>query len=261
MKQLHVQFFGTFAVTLNGDEVHFEYDKVRALLAFLIIECQQIHRRHVLYGLLWPESDQVHAQQSLNQALYSLRQSLSRAGADVDFVISDRLTVGFNADAQWSSDVERFQQDLLAGHAERDPACKIFFFERAVEGFDDHLLEELDLSDCADWDRWVTMHHERLHRLAVEALQALVDLCLADEDAERALHWAHRLASLDPWREEVHRQILWLLAFLGRRNEGLVYFETCKRMLRESLGMEPSPETVALYEAIRAGELPASPSE
>ena len=55
-----------------------------------------------------------------------------------------------------------------------------------------------------------------------------------------------------------------LLVRLGQRNQALQQYETCRRLLREELGVEPDPATVALYEQIRRGDfqlphLPAAP--
>ncbi len=46
-----------------------------------------------------------------------------------------------------------------------------------------------------------------------------------------------------------------LLALTGRRGAALSQYDTCRRVLADELGVEPRPETVALYEQIRRGEL------
>lgn len=66
-----------------------------------------------------------------------------------------------------------------------------------------------------------------------------------------ALEFAMRLLALDPWREEAHRQMMRLLARSGQRSAALAQYETCRRLLAQELGVEPSPETTALYERIR----------
>jgi predicted ATPase len=65
---------------------------------------------------------------------------------------------------------------------------------------------------------------------------------------------ARRLLSLEPWSEEGHQQLMKLLAASGQRNAALAQFETCRRLLADELGVEPSPETKALVEAIRSGD-------
>ena len=53
-----------------------EYDKVRALLVYLMVESDQAHRRESLVGLLWPDSGERAARQSLSQALSVLRSAI-----------------------------------------------------------------------------------------------------------------------------------------------------------------------------------------
>ena len=72
---------------------------------------------------------------------------------------------------------------------------------------------------------------------------------------EQALGFARRQVELAPWDEEGHREIMRLLAFSGQRGAALAQYEACRRALADELDAEPSAETVALYDQIRAGEL------
>jgi predicted ATPase/transcriptional regulator with XRE-family HTH domain len=66
-----------------------------------------------------------------------------------------------------------------------------------------------------------------------------------------ALVHAQQLLKQMSWNEEAHREVMELLALNGRRSEALKQFEVCKQILRDELGVEPSAETLALYERIR----------
>ena len=58
-------------------------------------------------------------------------------------------------------------------------------------------------------------------------------------------------------REDAHRGLIAALARLGRDAEALRSYEHCRRELREELGIDPSPETQALYERVLVGHPPA----
>jgi DNA-binding SARP family transcriptional activator len=62
--------------------------KTLALLAFLTLEPDTSHSREKLAALLWGDSPESRARQSLRQALYSLRRAL---GAD-PFVLVGQLS-------------------------------------------------------------------------------------------------------------------------------------------------------------------------
>ena len=51
------------------------------------------------------------------------------------------------------------------------------------------------------------------------------------------------------------------LAEGGQRSAALAQYETCRRMLKEELDVEPAAETQALYERIRSGELSSAASQ
>jgi NAD(P)H-dependent FMN reductase len=86
-------------------------------------------------------------------------------------------------------------------------------------------------------------------------LHCLADYYEACGENESALAYAHQQVFLEPWLEEGHRQVMRILALLGRRSEALAQYETCKRLLSSELGLEPAEETTRLYEAIRLDRL------
>ena len=75
---------------------------------------------------------------------------------------------------------------------------------------------------------------------------------------------ATRLVALDSWREESHRQLMTALARTGQFSAALSQYKTCRRLMLDVFGAEPSEETTALYERIRSAlreprhNLPAS---
>src|SRR3954452_16047785 len=78
MLQLRGYFLGSFQVTRDDKNVFgFASDKMRALLAYLIVEADRPHQRETLAALLWPEQTDTAARQSLRQYLYVLPHALS----------------------------------------------------------------------------------------------------------------------------------------------------------------------------------------
>src|SRR5262245_41236455 len=91
MSQLQNYFLGPFRVVRNDKSViGFESDKMRPLLAYLIVEADRPHRREALAALLWPDQPDTAARQGLRQALYILRQALG------DILLVTRQTVQFS---------------------------------------------------------------------------------------------------------------------------------------------------------------------
>jgi DNA-binding SARP family transcriptional activator len=86
-----------------------------------------------------------------------------------------------------------------------------------------------------------------------EVLAALADAELRAGDAAAALRAARRLLVLDPLDEAAHRRAMQAHAALGRRVRALEQYATCRRLLVDSAGLEPSRETAALQAEILSG--------
>lgn len=65
--------------------------------------------------------------------------------------------------------------------------------------------------------------------------------------------YARRELELEPWDEEAHRLLMRALANSGQRSAALGQYETCRRLLKQELGAEPSLETRELSESIKGG--------
>jgi predicted ATPase len=59
---------------------------------------------------------------------------------------------------------------------------------------------------------------------------------------------------MDPLREKSHRAVMLLLARCGERTTAIAQYQACRDILAEELDVEPTRETVALYERIRSIE-------
>jgi DNA-binding SARP family transcriptional activator/predicted ATPase/tetratricopeptide (TPR) repeat protein len=254
-RQLQIALLGTFQVLLDGEPAtRFEYDKVRALLAYLAVEADVPHRRDSLTALLWPEQAESVARKSLNQALYTLRKALGEPKAPaVPFILADRNAVQLNPAATVWLDARAFvkRARVAAGAAELEPAAREQL-AGAAGLYRGEFLQGLSLPDSVAFDDWMALTRERLHRLAIETLAALANH--HEERGELALaeHYARRQVALEPWHEEAHRQLMRLLAHGGQRTAALAQYERCREALAEELGLTPAPETARLHERILA---------
>jgi DNA-binding SARP family transcriptional activator len=79
MPILSLSLFGPFQAALDGRPITgFESNKVRALLAYLVVEADRPHSRDELIGLLWPDQLDAAARANLRQALANLRKDQGR---------------------------------------------------------------------------------------------------------------------------------------------------------------------------------------
>ncbi|MBN1936725.1 MAG: hypothetical protein JW934_18840 [Anaerolineae bacterium] len=267
MPHLSISLFGSFHVTLGGQPVTgFESDKARALLVFLAVESGangqgQPHRRESLAGLLWPDSPEPSARQSLSQALSNLRQTLQDRETSIPFILVTRPDLQWNPQSSYDLDVAAFACLLdeckaqRANHQANPLTPETCCLERAMSLYQGSLMAGFSLAGSSPFEEWLLLQRERFDRLAQEALERLIYCCQERGEVERALGHAWRWVELDPWQEEAHQQLMRLLASSGQRSAALAQYEICCRALREELGVEPQEKTTQLYEQIRDGKL------
>ena len=110
-------------------------------------------------------------------------------------------------------------------------------------------------SDSAPFEDWAQVVREQLQRQCLAALEQLAEHYEQLGDLSKACDFAWKQVDLAPWQEEAHQRLMRLLALSGQRSAALAQYETCRHLLQQELGVEPSPGTVALYERIRDGEI------
>ena len=106
------------------------------------------------------------------------------------------------------------------------------------------------------FDEWVLGQRARLRELAQEILVTLITHFSDQLEYETAIHYARQALAIEPWHEEVQRELMRLLAFSGQRSAALTQYENCRRLLSDELGAEPGAAMVELYEQIKSGEFP-----
>ncbi len=78
-------------------------------------------------------------------------------------------------------------------------------------------------------------------------LEKLAGALAARRRPDQALPHARRWLALDPLHEASHRLLMRLYAAEGERAALVRQYEYCAQVLAVEIGVEPAPETVALY--------------
>lgn len=257
--RLYLNLLGAFELKLvkGSEPILLPTDKSRGLLAFLALEPDQHHRREQLAGLFWPDWPEDVAKRHLRQALYLVRQRIDAAEpglSDLTFEIS-RQTVLLHGQVL-TSDFDHFNQ------AEQADFESLTSSGKGIDQVSDQLgvytaefLAGFTLPDSAAFDEWLTLTRERLSLSALKGLDQLTAAHQVRGEYEQARVHATRQLSIDPLRESAHRQLMVALAASGQRNEALTQYESCRLLLQDELGVDPDPETQAVFLSIKAGRV------
>ena len=200
---------------------------VQRLLAFLALQRGELKRVFVA-GTLWIDFNQEAANANLRTTLWRLKQHshplvhttathLSLAG-DVIVDVHEKAAI-----------------------AQRVNSTDSPFTDRDADGI--MLAGEL----LPDWyDDWVVIERERFRQARLHALEALCYALARKGRYDKAIQLGLTAVADEPLRESAHRAVIRAHLAEGNRNEALRQYELCRRLVRERLGFEPSPETQRL---------------
>lgn len=258
---LHVCLFGAIELFAEGQPLpRLATAKAEALLAYLLVEETlrpgASHRREGLMTLLWPDMPLESAQLNLRQTLYRVRQGLPD---DAALMLSNRQSVQINPAAAYGCDVAKFLA-LLNQAEQQQPPARTETLATAAALYRDDLLASFFLPDSESFETWAQTQRQRFRQQAQDALSQLAGHALDNGDCDAAATFARRQIEIDNLAEPAHRQLMIALAASGQRNAALAHFGELRQLLTDELAAEPDPETTALFEAIRAGDL-AGPTE
>ena len=241
---LELTLFGSPEVRVNGKLISgFRSTKAQALFYYLAIT-SRAHTRATLAGLLWGDQPEEAARASLSKCLSNLRDLLGNA------LLIERQTVAFNRNQLYHLDTEHFIADV----AQPPTAATIPAWQAALTFYRGDFLEGFYVRDAPDFEQWVLVQRAHYREAVVQGLHTLANYAEQQGDLPQAITHTRRLLTLEPWREEAHRQLMMRLAQSGQRAAALAQFEMCRRVLEEELAVEPDAETVAVVDAIQAGE-------
>lgn len=217
---LNVQLLGKPEIRWAGEPVSPPRGrKGWALLAYLVLSERPPTRDH-LAELLFPEAEDPLA--ALRWSLSKLRAALGR-GSEIE---GDAVRLTLAPDAV--VDVL-----VLTGGTVADAA--------ALPGLGRPLLDGTAPAAAPAFELWLLAQNQRLLGTAESVLRAATHAALARGDLDGALAHGLRLARLNPLDENHHILLISCLRQAGREDEAREHLERVRRILREELGVDPSP--------------------
>ena len=211
--------------------------KMRALLSYLAVNADKPQPRERLMALLWSNSGERQARQSLNQALMAIRRLGEHEG--VQLLDSDGDRVMLRGDAL-ECDVEQIHALAAA-----DPVD-------AAKCYTGPFLENVSIAEPS-FEEWQRTTRAQIQDLACGALREAAKRAAFSGEFKPAIEFGKRLMALDPLRENSHRLLMRFLYENGDRTAALRQYQVCAEILEKELQVEPDAETKALMNRIRLG--------
>ncbi|HNP73554.1 MAG TPA: BTAD domain-containing putative transcriptional regulator, partial [Kouleothrix sp.] len=246
---LRLRLLGAPSLADDARELYLPSQKAQALLFYLAAESERSFSRGQIIALLWEDSSEREGRNSLSTALTRLRQALPlfplRTEGD---------TLAWLATPDVWVDLHGFQataQPAQAGAAAR----RTDQLEMAAGLYRGTFLDGFSVRDSATYDEWLRLERERWQQRWLNLIDQLIEAYAQSGSWDRALVHARNAMNADPLQERFHRALMRLHYQAGDRAAALAQFRICRDVLDRELGVEPDPETTALYQAIADGTL------
>jgi predicted ATPase/DNA-binding SARP family transcriptional activator len=236
-QELRVRVLGDAELAAGGRPlVELASAKAAALVVYLAVTGTG-HSRSALAGLLWSDLPEATARANLRLVLTKLRRVLP------DHLVVTRQAVALASDPPvWVDAVE------VARAAAGDPdRGELLAAVRLCRG---EFLAGFEVPGAPLFDEWLVGWRAAVRADMLAVMDRGVALARDQGDAVTGVEVARRMLELEPLQEEAHRALMWFLATGGRRSAALAQYETCRYVLGEELGVEPSAATLALRDEI-----------
>jgi len=212
--------------------------KLLALLAYLVVE-REHHTRELLSTLLWANSTQDRAFNNLRQVLHRLRTILPDGTLEVT-----RTTVGISNTVNIWTDFEVLKQ------AVNDESLPLVSLIEAYELVVGDFMTGFSLPNAIEFEDWQMLQRQKVNAWTKDIGIRLVELATKQSDFELAQKYAEHLTQKFALDESVHRLLMRIYMDGDQPHAALHHYKIASERFERDLGVAPSPEMQAIYNAI-----------
>jgi DNA-binding SARP family transcriptional activator len=211
---------------------------------------EQLIPRDVLMDAFWPQAGPEAARNSLNVALYGLRQALKTV-TDRSVVLFEEGAYCLNPEFHVWVDVDEFDHHVQAG---RRLEAKGQITKAAAEYEDAIGLYHGDFLAGDPYEEWPVLPRERLRVAYLDVLDHLSQIYFSQGQYADCITLCQLVLTRDTCREDIHCLLMRCFGRQGQRHLALRQYQICVEALRTELEVDPTSETTQLYEQIRRRE-------
>jgi len=237
---LNIRGFGRMQVWVSGKLItnkDWKTQGVRDLFFYLLSQSKGVTKEEIGEEF-WPDIDRDTLRLRFKNTIYRLRRA---AGPDTISFTDDGYF--FNRTIDYEYDVETFQDELVSAKKALTQDEQIEHLLAAVSAYHGNLLPKLDYD-------WVIIERERLRLTFINAALTLTNLYLENQNYKLAISTANRVLEEDIFDEAAYRAAMVAHTALNDRPAVVRLYEKCKSILKNELDLEPSAETIKLFNTL-----------
>ena len=206
------------------------------LLKYLIAERHRAVHTDEIGESIWPGANFAIAG-SVRYYIHALRRKLEPQRGKREpstFIASSAGSYRLNL-SHIEVDADEFETSVTAGLTaiESDPSSAAADIERGLSFYRGDFLADSPYAD------WAMLERHRLHDLACTGLRSLAGIRLQARLIDSAARSLEQLATLQPYDEGVHRQLMELDIMRGRRSDAVRRYVSLRTRIRRTFGHDP----------------------
>jgi DNA-binding SARP family transcriptional activator len=244
---LEVSGFGQGHARVNGIEIQQWDGALPRNLFFYFMDKPRVTRDEI-FGIFWPNLKLKEATNVYHVTKRKITEKISQHLNGIDEFELTTYGGGFYRPADDIAryyDVAQFEADVDAATFVTNSEEQSKLYRRAVDIYKAPFLTTVDMP-------WVLARRQKLQRQFIEALIGLARVHKEAKREREALGYFSRALRENPFREDLHREIMRLYINMGFPDEASAQYQALVVLLQDSLGVAPAPETQALYAQINA---------
>lgn len=238
--RLIVRGFGKMQVSV-GEKIITNKDwqtrTVRDLFFFMLSHPEGATKEEI-GEVFWPEASWDKVKLRFKNTIYRLRRAVG-----IEAVNFSNEIYAINRAIEYDYDVESFQQELESAAGANNDEERVAHLQAAVAHYHGELLPKMDQD-------WVTIEREKYRQGFMDAVITLMDYCMETKKYPRAIELSQLALQQDCCDEEVHRSAMLVFSAMHDRRAVARQFDKCKLALKKELNLQPSPQTVKLFDSL-----------
>lgn len=244
---LEVRTFGKFDIAIGGTPLslsRLKRTRTRLLLALLAANQGRDLPIDSIASAMWPESDGKMARKSFYTIWSQLRRGLTLSDGTCPYLI--RHQFGCRLDERYvRSDIARLDdicRELLFGRLDFDTWLDLYSeIDRDYSG---------EFMPAESENALIAKTRVDCRARLVDALVAATLRLIDAGGAQWGIWFARSAIDHEKTREDAYVALMRAQIAYGQRTAAMMTYHVCRRVLAEELGIDPSPETTALYESL-----------
>jgi DNA-binding SARP family transcriptional activator len=225
--------------------------KVRQVLSLLLLRHNQLISTQDFINELWGDNPPGSAHSTLQTYIYKLRKLLvdNDVTGEDDFLLTRRHGYEIAIEPE-TLDLFQFEQSMSRGVAllSTDLAAGAAALSDALSLWRGPVLADVDTGDL------LAVYVTALEEKRLRTLELRLDADLQLGRHREVIGELRRLISDRPLHEEFHARLMLALHRSGRRSEALQAYGRMRDILITELGIDPSPESQRLHQALLASD-------